>query len=182
MRILLIIPLLIFAISCKEVENSNSKVTSEVKEGAATSVFVELENLHKELLYDDGATNSLKAADLYTQSIQFLNSFPKDSMRLVVMEYARAAATGSGRLKNADEILKMMIDEFPDHPLRPEKMSLRAFTLWQLGDITSSTKIYNQIMIDYPGSDWARDAKGSLRMNQLDTDGGALPDYFERPK
>ena len=73
------------------------------------------------------------------------------------MEYARAAATGSGRLKNADTVLKMMIDEFPNHPLRPEKMSLRAFTLWQLGDITASTKIYNQIMKDYPESEWSRD-------------------------
>jgi TolA-binding protein len=182
MRILLIIPLIIFAISCEEVQNSNTDGTGEAKEQTAASVFEELENLHKELLYEDGATNGLKAADLYAQSIQFLNSFPNDSLRMVVMEYARAAATGSGRLKNADVILKMMIDEFPNHPLRPEKMSLRAFTLWQLGDITASTKIYNQIMKDYPESEWARDAEGSLRMNQLNTDGGALPDYFERPQ
>ena len=61
MRILLIIPLFIFAISCKEVENSNSEVTSEVKERTATSVFVELENLHKELL-PSRKTQSLKSA------------------------------------------------------------------------------------------------------------------------
>ena len=183
MRLLIVaLASLVLTISCDNSEKQNNEVINEVQEKSAQSVFEELKGLHEELLYDDGATNGIKAAELYSLSIDFLNSFPKDTMRMKVMEYGRAAATGSERLENADKILKMMIDEFPKHPLRPEKMSLRAFTLWQLGDITTSTTIYNQIIKDYPSTDWALDAKGSLIMNQLDTESGELPDYFESPK
>jgi hypothetical protein len=137
---------------------------------------------HNSLLNNDGTANRLMATELYDMAVDYLDKFPDSDSRFEVMEYARAASAGADKFRNTDRILKMMIDEFPDHELRPEKMSLRAFTLWHLGDVEGSTKIYEQIIHEYPNSDWARDAEGSLRMNDLGTEDGKLPDYFEKPQ
>jgi len=137
---------------------------------------------HNKLLNNDGTANKLMATELYVMAVDYLDKFPDSESRFEVMEYARAASAGADNFRNTEQMLKMMIEEFPDHELRPEKMSLRAFTLWHLGDIAGSTKIYEQIIQEYPNSDWAKDAKGSLRMNELGTEDGKLPAYFEKPQ
>jgi len=137
--------------------------------------------LHETMLYDNLKANKVKANELFDLTLVFLERFPETDVRMEVMEYGRAAATGSDNLQGADRLLKMMIEEFPEHPLRAEKMSLRAYTLWKLKDIAGSTRLYTQIIEEYPNTEWSADAEGSLMMNNLDTDDGKLPDYFEKP-
>ncbi len=145
-------------------------------------LFEDIVKHHNKLLNNDGTANKLMATELYDMAVDYLDKFPNSESRFEVMEYARAASAGADKFRDTDRILKMMIDEFQDHELRPEKMSLRAFTLWHLGDVEGSTKIYEQIIQEYPNSDWASDAKGSLRMNDLGTEDGKLPAYFEKPQ
>jgi len=145
-------------------------------------LYEEILRKHNKLLNNDGTANRLMATELYDMAVDYLDKFPDGESRFEVMEFARAASAGADKFRNTDRILKMMIDEFPDHELRPEKMSLRAFTLWHMGDIKGSTRIYEQIIQEYPDSDWARDAKGSLRMNDLGSEDGKLPAYFEKPQ
>ncbi|HAE30203.1 MAG TPA: hypothetical protein DCF89_03735, partial [Flavobacteriales bacterium] len=164
-------------------EHEPTQITADsVKHSEEKSMLSEIAELHKDLLNNDGSANRIKANELYQLSLEYIEKFPDGKDRFAVMEYARASSTGAGNLRDSDRILKMLIDEFPNHELRPEKLSLRAFTLWQLGDIAGSTRIYKQIIEEYPNSEWAEDAQGSLQMNSLDMEGGQLPDYFEQPK
>jgi outer membrane protein assembly factor BamD (BamD/ComL family) len=172
----------VLVMSCGEVEVADNVLETDTNEPASQeNLYKEIISLHETMLYDDLRANKVKGNELFDLTIVFLKRFPEVDSRFEVMEYGRAAATGSDNLQGADRLLKMMIEEFPEHPLRPEKMSLRAFTLWKLNNIEGSTRMYNQIIKEYPDTEWSADAEGSLMMNNLNTDDGKLPDYFEKP-
>jgi outer membrane protein assembly factor BamD (BamD/ComL family) len=172
----------VLVMSCGEVEVPDNVLETDTNEPASQeNLYKEIISLHETMLYDDLRANKVKGNELFDLTIVFLKRFPEVDSRFEVMEYGRAAATGSDNLQGADRLLKMMIEEFPEHPLRPEKMSLRAFTLWKLNNIEGSTRMYNQIIKEYPDTEWSADAEGSLMMNNLNTDDGKLPDYFEKP-
>jgi hypothetical protein len=141
----------------------------------------EIVEMHNTMLYDNLKADKIKANKLYDLAVVFLARFEKDESRKEIIQYAEAAARGADKIKNAELMLQQWIDEFPMDQERPKMMSLRAYTLWELGDIAGSTKIYEQLITDYPGTDWAKDAEGSLMMNSLDSGDGKLPDYFEKP-
>ena len=182
-KIFYIVSLSVLIVACGgEVgKNEVNETTDEAVLPNRDKLYEQLLGLHETMLYDNKTTNKLKANELHKLSLVFLARFNDDDARMEIMEYGRAAATGTENHKGADRLLKMMIEEFPEHQLRPEKMSLRGFTLWKLGDIAASTRMYKQIIKEYPDTEWATDAEGSLMMNNLDTDDGKLPDYFDKP-
>ena len=88
------------------------------------------------------------------------------------------------RYRDADLILKRMIDDYPDSEDRAGLMTLRANQLeMYLKDNATAKRVFKAIVAEYPGTDLATSAEGSLKMMDADAnfEDGELPDFFETP-
>lgn len=173
------------AVSCgtqEEIESPESEITEDLP--GSDEAYAEIKTLHDEMTNPDGSFIKSKSNELYDLAVIFIDRFPEDERRWRVMDYGQTAATGIGKLKDADRIMERMLAEYPDHPERSEKMSLRAQHLYyKLNDQAAARVLYEQIIEEFPDTEWAVDAKGNLRIMDAEEDlnNGELPDFFEKP-
>jgi len=166
MKILLGLVLAIGLAGCGEAVQEapvNTSALEEIAPPTETEIIESMRQLHEELFREKGnSLNQLNATTLLDQALLFEARFQSSENRLEALKYGEAAARGMGHLTEANKFLKIILKENPEIEDRPFYLSLRAHTLNELGQPKEATKIYQQIVDEFPGTDWAVDAQGNL--------------------
>lgn len=167
MRILTFLLLsMVFAASCQPTKSSpETTQKQEVKidrQGLLASITA-IENEFKRATKQ--AVDTEKAQDLISQTIQFAQSFPRDSMTPELVFRTAQVARAIKEYGRAIQMFGKVHREFPENKRAPTALFLQAYIFEnELGDKKEAKKYYGYFMDKYPDNQMASQVEQILKV------------------
>jgi outer membrane protein assembly factor BamD (BamD/ComL family) len=122
--------------------------------------------------------NPTMAARIAEKQVLFAKTYPTDSTAAQMLLNATSLRKATGQLKPALEAINLYIRSYPSHPMMPEALLLRGYTLEDLGQVEEAKKQYKAIAEAYPDTEHAKTANQLLAMTGQDLN--KLIEQFEQ--
>ena len=153
-----VLSFILFASSCQN--GSGEKETDSDKTGL-TEKIATLEN---KIFNPDGTINTKKALTLLDAYEQFIVENKDDSNRMEYIFKAAGIALNLNRGQTSLKYLEQYLLSYPNGPQAEQALFLKAFVLENsIGNIKAAKQTYEEFIQKYPNSEFADDAKASIK-------------------
>ncbi|MBL7932370.1 MAG: tetratricopeptide repeat protein [Bacteroidia bacterium] len=162
-------------VSCGEKSSGNSEVPGETKKDTASrlaknfltdckALFAKARSMDSVLLNETSVNeqSARKAIEAFTDFAFYCHS---DSMSPIYLIKTAQVARAINSIPQAKMALDRCVETYLNSPHRPAALFLLAQLYDEpgyLNDDNEARRLYNQIINEYPKSDWAQSAKGAL--------------------
>lgn len=124
----------------------------------------QVEAIENGLFNEEGMIDREKVTELIDAYINFVETYPADSLAPAYLFKAGDMAMNTNRSVQAIQYYGRIIEEYPNYPKLPEAMFLQGYVYENnLGRLDKAKEIYEKFLELYPDNDFADDAEVSLK-------------------
>ncbi len=143
---------------------------------AAINALEQKLRAQKDVKLDTASANAL-----IEQSMDFVTTYPSDSLSGDILFKAADVSRGVGHYQQAIEMWDRFYREYPTHDKVPISLFLKAFTADKdLKDVGLAISSYERFLLKYPDHPVAKDARFLLEILQNDQSPEELIKQFEK--
>ncbi len=161
---------------------SSCNATNQSATGNREKQLASIDALEQKLRAQQDVTlDTISANALVQQSMDFVTSYPSDSLAGDILFKAADVSRGLGHYEQAIDMWDRFAREYPRHEKVPVSLFLKAFTADKdLQDVGMATAYYERFLQKYPDHPQAKDARMLLDILQSNQSPEELIRQFEQ--